>query len=333
MRRVGTTSWWLAGAGLLLAFALLLLAQPADVVALARRAHWAGLLAALAGTAALAALRGARLAILAGGKVRLARASAVAAVAQAATGVLPLRLGELAMIPLLQAAGLPGAIRAVSVLVLARVLDVVAVLLWATAGGAFVGGKPLLAVALLAAVAALLGAAWAALIAGVRRIAARWRGAGGWRRAALRQLLVVRREIAALARSPVRASAAVLASLATWAMIWAVTMVLLGAMGLDWPPLPVMAGVVGAALGSAVPITSVGSFGTQEAGWAAALAGVGISPRTALAAGFACHLWSIGFALVVGGVSLAYLAAARPEPASRPFLAALRNALRPDRRP
>ncbi len=332
MSRSRRTSWWLGGVGLLLAFALLLKAEPAEVLALAGRARWPGLLAALAGTGLLALLRGARLSLLAGGELRLNPSTAVAAVAQLATGVLPLRLGELAMIPLLQAAGLPGAIRGFSVLVLVRVLDLLAVLLWATAGAALIGGSPAFAAAMLASVGLVLGAGWVAGTRVLRRLAGRWRRAPGWRRKALRQLLRVRREVVHLARSPARAGVAVLVSVLLWAVIWAVTVVLLRAMTLTWPPSRVLLGVLGAALGSSLPISSVGSFGTQEAGWAAALAGVGVPPQAALAAGFACHLWSIGFTFVIGGAGLIYLASSRSTTSAGSFRTRLSSFLRSGRR-
>ncbi|MGD1148572.1 MAG: lysylphosphatidylglycerol synthase domain-containing protein [Thermoanaerobaculaceae bacterium] len=332
MSRSRRTSWWLGGVGLLLAFALLLKAEPAEVLALAGRARWSGLLAALAGTALLALLRGARLSLLAGGELRLKPSTAVAAVAQLATGVLPLRLGELAMIPLLQAAGLPGAIRGLSVLVLVRVLDLLAVLLWATAGGALIGGSPEFAGAMLVSMAVVLAAAWVAGMRVIRRLVGRWRRAPGWRRKALRQLLRVRREVVHLARSPARTCAAVLLSVLLWAVIWAVTVVLLRAMALTWPPSRVLLGVLGAAIGSSLPISSVGSFGTQEAGWAAALAGLGVAPQAALAAGFACHLWSLAFTFVVGGAGLVYLASCPPAPSSTPLRTRLSSFFRSDRR-
>ncbi len=333
MRRIGRTSWGLAAAGLLLAVVLLIVAEPAEVLALARHARWRGLLVALAGTALLTALRGARLAVLTRGAVGFPRATAAAAAAQLATGVLPLRLGELAMIPLLSAAGLPGSLRALSVLVLARVLDVVAVLIWTTVAAASFGGHPAFGLALLALLAAALAAAWIATARAMRRIARRWRHSAGWRVRALRQLLRARRELAALVRSPVRAGAAVVLSVAAWAVIWAVTVALLRAMGLVWPLAPVLLGVLGAAFGSALPIGSVGSFGNQEAGWVAALAAAGVEARTALAAGFACHLWSLVFAAALGAGGLLYLSAARREPSARPLRAVLRSFLSSERRP
>ncbi len=86
-----------------------------------------------------------------------------------------------------------------------------------------------------------------------------------------------------------------------------------------------MVGVIGAGLGSLLPVNIVGSFGSQEAGWTAALAGVGVEPRAALAAGFACHLWSLAFNVVLGLAGAAALAARQPGSSPRTLLARLRS--------
>ena len=324
-------SWWLAGAGLLLALALFLVAQPRDVVKLALSARWTAVLAAFALTGLAMLLRGLRLSLLSNRRLAALDATAVAAASQLATGVLPARVGEIALVPLVRAAGMPGAIRALSLLVLMRVLDVSAVLAWTAIGAAAVGGRPALAVAALGGVAVLAGAAWLVGVRGLRRLARRWRDRTGWRRRALRQLLRVRGELLLLARAPTRAAAGMLLSLALWGVIWAVTVTLLRGMALDWPPVHVLLGVVGAAFGAALPINAAGNFGTQEAGWAAALAAVGVAPKSALAAGFACHVWGLLFTTAYAGVALAYLAAVRSRALSSPALTKPTSAPRSER--
>ena len=80
-------------------------------------------------------------------------------------------------------------------------------------------------------------------------------------------------------------------------------------MGLEWPPDSILLGMIGAALGASLPLNAVGTFGTQEAGWAAALATVGVPAKAALAAGFASHSWSVAFAAVHCLVALPFLLA------------------------
>jgi uncharacterized membrane protein YbhN (UPF0104 family) len=120
-------------------------------------------------------------------------------------------------------------------------------------------------------------------------------------------------------------------SLLVWGAIWAVTLALLRGMGLTWPPGPVLLGVVGAALGSSLPVNSVGNFGTQEAGWAAALAGVGVPAQQALAAGFACHLWVLVLLVPLGLAGAAYLIAVQPGRSASALLASVRSFLRSGR--
>jgi uncharacterized protein (TIRG00374 family) len=63
-----------------------------------------------------------------------------------------------------------------------------------------------------------------------------------------------------------------------------------------------------AALASVLPLNSFGSFGTQEAGWAAGLLLMGFSRENAISSGFATHLLTLAYMLLLGGVSwLTYL--------------------------
>ena len=312
MTRRARASWALAAIGLALLAALLAAAEPRQVVALARSARWPGLVVAFAWSAALTALRGLRLSLLAPERLPARRATAVAALAQLAVGVLPMRLGDLALLPLLAAAGVPGAVRGLSFLVLVRLLDVGAVLAWGMAAAALAGGRTIVVAVAFGALALLATLAAGAGRVMLRLLVRRWRHRRGARRRALRQALEVRRELRRLARSPLRALACVLVSLLVWAAIWGVSVSLLRAMGLGWPAASVLVGVIGAAVASALPVNAVGTFGSQEAGWSAALAGVGVSPAAALAAGFAAHVWTVAFQAVLGLLALGYLLARQP---------------------
>lgn len=333
MRPPARASWWLAALGAALAVGLLMVAQPAHVLDLLWRARWEGLLLALLGTSAIFAIRGWRLALLARPHLPVRRACVVVALAQVANGVLPLRLGELAFLPLLQFAGVPGTLRGLSLLVLGRVLDLAALLVWMVVAAALIGGSPAIALIGLAILlpgfvaGAIFGLGW------LRRVARSWRRRPGWRRRVLLQLLRVRQELTLLARSPTRAGGSVLLSLLLWGAHWGTTIALLRAMLLDWPPGPVLVGVAGGALGSSLPVNPVGNFGTQEAGWAAALAGVGVPAQQALAAGFACHFWSLVFSVLLGAVGAVYLLLAQPERPPSALFASVRSFLRSARVP
>ena len=298
----------LAVCGVGLLGGLLVIAKPASVARLARQAEWSGLLVAFAWAIALALLRGLRLNVVTGGRLRPVPGFAVAAAGQLAVGVLPLRLGEVALIPLLAAGGVPGTVRGLSLLVVVRALDVGAVLVYAIAAAFLVGRSPL---ALTASLIALAIVAFAAIRGGagiLRAVARRWRQRGGRRRRLLHQLLQVRRELRALLREPGRALRCVALSLLIWAAIWQLSVALLRAMHVEFPSGAILLGVLGGTVASSLPINAVGNFGTQEAGWSAALAGAGVDPATGLTAGFAAHIWTLVFQAVLGGAAMAYLA-------------------------
>jgi uncharacterized membrane protein YbhN (UPF0104 family) len=307
----------LGGLGLAVAAALVAIARPAAIAALMAQSRPAPIALAFAGSLLVFLLRGARLAVVAGPRVPLLRGIAVTGAASAATAVLPMRTGDLTLIPLLRSTGVPGTIRGISLLLSLRLLDLGGLLVWVSLAALAFGGRygwavvPLAAVPLLAA----LGVVFAQRA--LRRLAGSWRRRGGVRRRALRQLLQVRRELRGAARSPYRAGGALLLSVAIWAGIWAFTTALVRGIGLQWPASTVLLGVIGAAVGAALPLNAMGNFGTLEAGWTAALAAVGVPPADALAAGFATHLWSVLFTAVLGAASAAYLTLARSASAAK----------------
>ena len=304
-------SWLAVLLGAALALALLLLARPASVVELVSRLTWGWLLISFAWSCLVLACRGLRLALVSGGRLSAGSGMAVIAVGQFASAALPLRLGEVVLFVLLQVAGLRGAVRGLSFLILLRALDVAALLVWALLVGLWLGAAGVLWAALLTlglAVAALVAVRLLGLPGGVVR---RWRHRHGWRRRVLRQGLRVRHELRLVARSPWRVGVVVGLSLLAWAGIWGLTVSLLRGMGLDWPASAVLLGVVGASVGAAVPLSAVGSFGTLEAGWTAALAGVGVPAARALAAGFATHLYSLAFGFLACLGGLGYLGLVR----------------------
>ncbi len=308
-------AWPLLLLGLLVAMGLLVVAKPGRVVSLAAQAHPAGLAAALVATAAVTVLRGLRLRVVVGPSLSTSQALGVHAVTQLATSVVPMRLGEAAILPLLHRAGVPGLLRGFSVALTVRLLDLLALLTWASAATVVrtrtVSKNPA------ALGQSLVG--WA-----VRRL----RRASPRRRRILRQILRVRGELRRLVATPRRAAAAVALSLAAWGGVWGVTVLLLRAMNLHWPATSVLWGTLGAAAGAALPINAVGNFGSLEAGWTAALAAVGIPAGEALAAGFATHAWSLVFnaLLAVAAAPLLRLHDAKEAAAARASARAPRRA-------
>lgn len=319
-------AWPLLLLGLVLAAGLLAVARPQRVLELAIRAQPSGLAAAFAVTAAVAVLRGLRLKVVVGRSLGALRALAVHAVTQFSAAVVPMRLGEAAILPLLHRAGVPGLLRGVSVVVTVRLLDLLALLVWVTVAGLWLGTRGALAgmvlVVVTAAALAVAALAQKLLAATARRYR---HGSPRWRRG-LRQALQVRAELKRLAATPGRAAAAMALSLAAWGGVWWLTVLLLRAMGLAWPAVTVLWGTLGATLGAALPLNAVGNFGTLEAGWTAALTALGIPPGQALAAGFATHAWSLLFnaALAAAAVPLTL----RPPPTPPAASLATRQARR-----
>jgi len=304
-RRAVSALATLAGAGLLAA--TLWAARPAAVLELTRQTSAEALLAGFGWATAVLALRALRLGLLSGGRLGALRAAAVIAASQLPVTVLPMRLGELAFFPALRTAGVRGGVRGLGFLVLTRALDVSGLLAWGIGVGLWMRVPGLATAAGVAAGAALVLYLALRATRAARRVLLRARPGGTWRRNLLRQALQVRGELKRVVRSPWRAAAVVLCSLGTWAGIWQLTVALLRGMGLSWPADAIVVGLVGAALGASLPLNVVGSFGTQEAGWAAALATVGVPTSAALAAGFASHSWSVVFAAVHCLVALPFL--------------------------
>jgi uncharacterized membrane protein YbhN (UPF0104 family) len=303
----GKRRWLLAGLGLVLAAVLVVVAHPGAILRMAGRAHPSELGVALAITAVITVLRGLRLRLVVGSGLGTPVAVGTVAVTQLFTSLLPLRLGELALLPLLHRAGVAGALRGLSFIVTVRLFDLAALLSWAVVAGVWVGVRGRTAGILLVALLAGAAVAFAAGQQLVRALARRWRRAGGIRRRALRQLLRVRAELLRLARDPGRAAAALGVSLAVWGGVWAVTVALLRAMDLPWPASTALWGLLGATAGAAAPVNAAGSFGTLEAGWTAALATLGVPATAALRAGFATHAWSLVFTILLGALGAALL--------------------------
>ena len=289
----------LAGLGLILVAVLLSLARPGEVLARLVGVRWPHLAAAFGWAAAVAALRAVRLRILVGPTLSVPRSVGVVTVTQAAVSVLPLRLGELSLVWLLRRSGVPGAVRGLSFLVVLRAMDAAGLLVWAVALALAAGMRLGAGAALLAGMLLLLVLAMPVATRALDWAVRVWRSRPGWRRRLLRQMLAVRRELRMRAASRRQVALMAVVSLALWAGGWGQTVALVRGMGLEWPASAILAGVIGAAVTSAVPVTTVGSFGTLEAGWALALAAAGVPGTEALAVGFATHLWSVGFSLTL----------------------------------
>jgi glycosyltransferase 2 family protein len=316
-----------AAGGTVLLLGLLLVARPRDVGGMLARSRPVPLLIAFGCALVVALLRGLRLRAVVGARLPAGPALAVASLSQFAVQALPLRLGEIALFPLLRTVGVSGTIRTLSILVLVRALDMAAVLVWAAGAGLVLGTGRWWAFAVLLAVLPLAALASVGGQRALRALAVRWRHRGPRRRSLVRQLLAFRRELLVTARSPARALAIVLLSLAAWGAVWFLTVQLVRAISLSWPAAHVLLAMLGATAAAALPLNSVGNFGTLEAGWAATLAGLGVEPRQALAAGFATHVWSMVFTTAIAMAAWVYMTLSQAPTGARSWWASFRHAL------
>ena len=92
-------------------------------------------------------------------------------------------------------------------------------------------------------------------------------------------------------------------ALIEWSINYAMYHLILIGMNLSPQFFDTVVGVTFAALASVLPVNSFGNFGTQEAGWATGLLFLGYSQQTAIASGFATHLLSLAYMLVLGGAA------------------------------
>ncbi len=101
-------------------------------------------------------------------------------------------------------------------------------------------------------------------------------------------------------------------SVAAWSIgIFVVQTVLLGmlprAFGVQLEPLQLLIGASIAQIGAALPIASVGSFGTLEVAWVAGFVWVGVAEDDAIVTAVAAQVLTLGYSAVFAGLCWLYL--------------------------
>lgn len=104
----------------------------------------------------------------------------------------------------------------------------------------------------------------------------------------------------ALMGGSVHFGSTLLCSVAVWLSSFGMTHALLMSLGVSVTLGETVVGASLAALASILPINSIGSFGTLEAGWTAGFVLVGMDPDLALATGFAIHLLALAHTVACG---------------------------------
>ncbi len=246
--------------------------------------------------------------ILPGGRLGLGASIQISAVAQAATSLIPARLGELVLPALLKRVADLELSSGLGALLIARTLDLACLGIWA--GGAVAvrwgGHRPLLLLACLVLVApAFLVPATVAATDRVatRCLAPRSRAGRRW----TRRIRRLRRALRVFAAAPGRLAAAMGVSLVLWCAIWVTMAVLVRAIGCHWTFGDVVVGAAAASLATLIPANLIANVGTLEAGWTVGFAAVGIPVPIAAASGIAVHLLSLSITATVGACAAATL--------------------------
>ena len=285
--------------------AVLYLARPGTVWELLTTGDPVLLVLAMGAAGAALVMRGVRLvALMPPGELRIGESTIVAAAAQAAALFAPARVGEFALPWLLRRVTGRDLAAGVGTLLAARALDLAGLGLWAGWAIIAIWGwtEPIALMVAVALVAPPL--MLPATLRMIHRLALRClapRGRRGRRWARRSRRLVA--GVTELQRRPGRLAAAVVASLAMWACLWALAWFLLAAMGYRWPVAEVVAGSAAASLSNLLPVNVIGNMGTLEAGWTAAFTALGVPVSVAAATGLASHLWALLFAAVYGAVA------------------------------
>ena len=253
--------------------------------------------------------------ILPAGRLGLGVSIQVTAVSQAATSLVPARLGELALPVLLKRVAALELSSGLGALLIARSLDLASLGIWGSVAVAarWGGRRPVLLLACLILVAPALLLPVTVRTAdrlATRFLAARGRTGRRW----TRRIRRVRRALNTLAAMPGRMIAAMGVSLTLWFAIWVTLAVLLGAVGYTWPFGDVLVGAAAASLATLVPVNLIANAGTLEAGWTAGFAAVGIPVPIAAASGIAIHLLSLMIVVAVGSCAGFTLWLSRPHP-------------------
>lgn len=249
--------------------------------------------------------------------LRLVLASSLAA------QLLPLKLGEFAYVYLLKRGNQASISKGLSTLLAARLFDLFAIgLLFLLVSLAL--GLPQLAQLSVYFNAIMVFIALLAVVIAAVLFASRWAGTIIARIYALKAVSGM--EVLARLRPGLESLFGQLAAysprdILEWSLLagleWLVNYfafhVLLMGIGLAPGFYDTVVAVTFAALTSVLPLNSFGSFGSLEAGWAAGLLLMGYPRETAVSSGFASHLLTLAYMLVLGGFSwLSYLLSTRP---------------------
>lgn len=310
-----TAKWAVASLAAVGAVAVLILTARPDLSAVADLdLEWSRLLVVLPLYAGVVLVRGARIRSLVGRQESILRYGSVSAVHTFFTNVLPFRTGEFALPILLKKFGMAEFVKGSGVLVAVRLLDLVVLFTAMLLSGLLVDNSLVsglgiwLGVGVAVCLLLLLAVIAAAVRGGASSVLEQLRlpAAFGSR---LRNILtrlesalsigpsssgdaVVEPADSARRSSTARLfTAAFVWSVLSWALVFACFQLMLDWAGVRELTLPeTILGSSGAIVAAFIPINTLMSLGTIEAGWAASLYLVGVEPATGVVVGFRLHV-------------------------------------------
>lgn len=300
----------LVATGTLIAALLLLHARPAAILGYLKATETSALLVAFGLHGALLTCRSWRLRLLSRGELPLLPSVLLFSTVQAASALLPWRLGELLLPPLAKAARNSRLAKGAFWWLGGRFFD-----LWSLAAlAALAAALRLLPAVVLPPAFLLLTFLTLLWCTAPVRLPWRWLGRLAPSRRWVRGLWRFRYALTSFQKEKGFQRISFALSLGGWLLVAAYTGVLASGMGTELSPRQVLLAVVGAALGAAIPLAGLGNLGPLEAGFASALSLGGIPMQEALALGFALHFWTLLFQLLLGAAAFFALFRLSPPP-------------------
>ena len=280
-------------------------------LAFLRPENVAGIAAASAFFAAVNVVRGVRIARLTsrylGASVDIASGIGLATVTNLANHVLPLRLGEVAYVALSRSVFAVPLAKGAGVLLTMRIYDLVGLLLLALLG---LTQAPGLAPAI--SVPGFTTVALALLVFAIRLDLAFALAA----RVLPGKLAGKLREALPFTREPRFVATSLLYAIAIWSVQAVAFAILLDAFGIEVGVGPMVVATSVANLAAVLPLSALGTFGAQEAGWTAGFVAMGVSAKAATNSGLAAHLVMVALNAVMSLVLAPHLLGRRRAPAS-----------------
>ena len=245
----------------------------------------------------------------------LLQMTAVVSALSLANYIMPARTGELSYLYLVRKSQGIGIGTGLTSLLIARLLDLLAIAwLFILMSGIWLGQLPIRAQGyLLLAIFIMTAISIAVVILiilrgqlrklGIRFLESRWLDWLPWRSRMIKLMGEVERGLDTV-RSVKQLGELTVLSVLAWLCMFGLNHTLLLALDVHVAFWQTVVGSTFGALSSMLPISTVGSLGTLEAGWTGGFLLVGMDAQTAIASGFAVHILSFAYTMIFGLIGL-----------------------------